>query len=136
MMAGGAPDKRGKYIELARRRRCGLAIGVGLNSSHRGSMAPDRDQILRTLSAHRQELAQRFGVKQLSLFGSAARDQLREDSDVDLLVEFDGDATYDGYFKLQDYLQALLGRTVDLVTERGFKPRSRQHVQKDLVRIA
>jgi len=99
-------------------------------------MAPDRDQILRTLSAHRQELAQRFGVKQLSLFGSAARDQLREDSDVDLLVEFDGDATYDGYFKLQDYLQALLGRTVDLVTERGFKPRSRQHVQKDLVRIA
>ncbi len=99
-------------------------------------MVPDRDQILRLLSAHRQELAQRFGVKQLSLFGSAARDQLREDSDVDLLVEFDGDATYDGYFKLQDYLQALLGRTVDLVTERGLKPRARQHVQKDLVRVA
>ena len=99
-------------------------------------MVPDRDQILRLLSAHRQELAQRFGVKQLSLFGSAARDQLREDSDVDLLVEFDGDATYDGYFKLQDYLQALLGRTVDLVTERGLKPRARQHVQEDLVRVA
>lgn len=99
-------------------------------------MAPDRDQILRTLSAHRQELAQRFGVKQLSLFGSAARDQLRYDSDVDVLVEFDGDATYDGYFKLQDYLQALLGRSVDLVTERGLKPRARQHVQKDLVRVA
>ena len=99
-------------------------------------MVPDRDQILRLLSAHRQELAQRFGVKQLSLFGSAARDQLREDSDVDLLVEFDGDATYDGYFKLQDYLQALLGRTVDLVTERGLKPRARQHVQKELVRVA
>lgn len=99
-------------------------------------MVPDRDQILRLLSAHRQELAQRFGVKQLSLFGSAARDQLREDSDVDVLVEFEGDATYDGYFKLQDYLQALLGRTVDLVTERGLKPRARQHVQKDLVRVA
>jgi predicted nucleotidyltransferase len=37
---------------------------------------------------------------------------------------------------LQDYLQALLGRTVDLVTERGLKPRARQHVQKDLVRVA
>ena len=99
-------------------------------------MVPDRDQILRLLSAHRQELAQRFGVKQLSLFGSAARDQLRYDSDVDVLVEFDGDATYDGYFKLQDYLQALLGRSVDLVTERGLKPRARQHVQKNLVRVA
>lgn len=99
-------------------------------------MAPDRDQIVRTLSAHRHELAQRFGVKQLSLFGSAARDQLREDSDVDVLVEFEGDATYDGYFKLQDYLQVLLGRSVDLVTERGLKPRARLHVQKDLVRVA
>ncbi len=99
-------------------------------------MSPDRDQILHTLSAHRQELAQRFGVKQLSLFGSAARDQLRDDSDVDVLVEFEGDATYEGYFKLQDYLEALLGRSVDLVTERGLKPRARKHVQKDLVRIA
>ena len=99
-------------------------------------MSPDRDQILHTLSAHRQELAQRFGVKQLSLFGSAARDQLRDDSDVDVLVEFEGDATYEGYFKLQDYLEALLGRSVDLVTERGLKPRARKHVQKDLFRVA
>ncbi len=99
-------------------------------------MSSDRDQIVHTLSAHRQELAQRFGVKQLSLFGSAARDQLRDDSDVDVLVEFEGDATYEGYFKLQDYLEALLGRSVDLVTERGLKPRARKHVQKDLVRVA
>jgi predicted nucleotidyltransferase len=99
-------------------------------------MSPDRDQILHTLSAHRQELAQRFGVKQLSLFGSAAGDQLRDDSDVDVLVEFEGAVTYDGYFKLQDNLEALLGRSVDLVTERGLKPRARKHVQKDLVRVA
>lgn len=99
-------------------------------------MAPDREQILLTLSAHRHELAQRFGVKELSLFGSAARDQLREDSDVDALVEFEGAVTYDGYFKLQDHRQALLGRSVDLVTERGLKPRARENVQKDLVRVA
>lgn len=98
-------------------------------------MGTNREQILKALSDHRHELAQRYGVKQLALFGSAARDELRDDSDVDVLVEFEGPATYDGYFKLQDHLQVLLGRTVDLVTERGLKPRARRHVEKDLVRV-
>lgn len=73
-------------------------------------MRTNREQILKTLTEHRQDLADRFGVKHLALFGSAARDELRDDSDVDVLVEFAGPATYDGYFKLQDYLQELLGR--------------------------
>ena len=99
-------------------------------------MVTNREQILKALADRRPELAQRFGVKQLGLFGSAARDELRADSDVDVLVEFEGPATYDGYFKLQDYLQILLGRSVDLVTERGLKPRARRHVERDLVRVA
>ncbi|MCC6531280.1 MAG: nucleotidyltransferase family protein [Burkholderiales bacterium] len=99
-------------------------------------MRTNREQILKTLADHRQEIAQRFAVKKLALFGSAARDELRDDSDVDVLVEFEGPTTYDGYFKLQDYLQELLGRSVDLVTERGLKPRARRHVEKDPVRVA
>jgi len=99
-------------------------------------MRANRDQILKTLSDHRHEIVQRFGVKHLALFGSAARDELRDDSDVDVLVEYEVPVTYDGYFKLQDYLQALLGRPVDLVIERGLKPRARRHVEKDLVRVA
>jgi predicted nucleotidyltransferase len=67
-------------------------------------MRTNREQILKTLADHRQEIVQRFGVKNLALFGSAARDELRNDSDVDVLVEFEGPTTYDGYFKLQDYL--------------------------------
>ena len=99
-------------------------------------MLANRDQILRTLSDHHHELVQRFGVKHLALFGSAARDELRDDSDVDVLVDYEGPVTYDGDFKLQDYLQALLGRSIDLVTERGLKPRARHLVEKDLVRVA
>ena len=98
-------------------------------------MCADREQILKLLESHRNKLVQRFEVKKLALFGSAARDQLRNDSDVDVLVEFEGVVTYDGYFGLQAYLQVLLGRTVDLVTEGGLKPRARQHVEKDLVRV-
>lgn len=96
----------------------------------------NRRQILAALAEHRQEIAHRFGVKRLGLFGSAARDQLRDDSDVDVLVEFADQTTYDGYFNLKDYLEGLLGRPVDLVTEQGLKPRARRNVERDLVRVA
>lgn len=99
-------------------------------------MAMKRQQILASLAERRAEVAARFGVKRLSLFGSAARDEMGERSDVDVLVEFEGPATFRGYFDLKDYLEALLGRTVDLVTERGLKPRARRHVERVLVRVA
>lgn len=99
-------------------------------------MTLNRQQILATLAEHRPEIAKRFRVQGLSLFGSAARDELRDGSDIDVLVQFDGPTTYEGYFNLKEYLEALLGRTVDLVTERGLKPRARRHVERDLVRVA
>ena len=99
-------------------------------------MALNRQQILATLAEHRSEIAERFRVQRLSLFGSAARDELRDGSDIDVLVEFDGPTTYQGYFDLKQYLEALFGGAVDLVTERGLKPRARRHVERDLVRVA
>jgi len=99
-------------------------------------MTMSRQRILEALAQRQQEIAARFRVKRLALFGSAARDEMREDSDVDVLVEFEGPPTFRGYFDLKDYLEALLGRTVDLVTEGGLKPRARRHVERDLIRVA
>ena len=96
----------------------------------------DRALILNLLNQHRDEFLKRFGARRLALFGSAARDELRDDSDIDILVEFEGPATFDGYFDLKTYLEQLLGRPVDLVTEKGLKPRARRHVEKDLIRVA
>lgn len=96
----------------------------------------NRSKILSALNTHREEIVRRFAVKSLSLFGSAARDELREGSDVDVLVEFDGPATFDGYMGLKDYLEALLGVSVDLVTAKGRKPRARRQVEKDLIHVA
>lgn len=96
----------------------------------------NKAEILEKLAQHRGEILARFGAKHLSLFGSAARDELREESDVDVLVEFQEAATYDGYFGLKEYLENILGRPVDLVTEKGLKPRARKHVEKDLIRVA
>ena len=52
-----------------------------------------------------------------------------------MLVEFERAATYDGYFDLKEFLEQLLGRRVDLVTEK-IPSRARRHVEKDLIRVA
>ena len=95
-----------------------------------------RADVLKLLRDHQQQVRAQFGAKHLALFGSGARDELREDSDIDVLVEFEGAATFARYFGLKDYLEALLGRPVDLVTDRGLKPRARRHVERDLIRVA
>jgi uncharacterized protein len=76
------------------------------------------------------ELCRRYQVRELSLFGSALRDDFGPDSDVDLLVEFDPSAQV-GFLtltKMQRELSALAGRRVDLVPKRGLKEKIRQAV--------
>lgn len=96
----------------------------------------DREAVLQTLRAHRTEMSTRFGARHIGLFGSAARDELRPDSDVDVLVEFDCQPTFDAYCALKDYLEGLVGRRVDLVTRGGLKPRAWQYVSQDLIDVS
>lgn len=96
----------------------------------------NRADILTLLDSHGDSIKREFGVANLALFGSAARDELRLDSDIDFLVDFAGAATFDRYFGLKDWLEEALGRPVDLVTSKGLKPRARKQVEKELVRVA
>ena len=93
-----------------------------------------REEVLQCLSSHRQELA-KLGVKSLALFGSVARDEARPESDLDLLVGFEGRATFDQYMELKFFLEELLGRRVDLVTRKALKPQLRSHVETEAVRV-
>lgn len=95
----------------------------------------NRDSILEQLRRLLPELRERFAVERIALFGSAARDALRDESDIDLLVAFRGRGTLDGYFGLKSYLEQALGHRVDLVTERGLKPLARASVEQDLIRV-
>ena len=94
-----------------------------------------RDEILKVLRAHKATLSQRFGVIDLVLFGSVARDQASEDSDIDILVRFDGPATSKGYFGTQFYLEDLLGRSVDLVTQKALRAELRPYVERESVHV-
>lgn len=96
----------------------------------------NRSEILTRLEASESEIRARFGVERLGLFGSAARDELGAESDVDILVKFAGPARYDNYLGLRAALEQILGRRVDLVTETGLKPRARDSVERDLIRVA
>ena len=80
-----------------------------------------RDETLRILRANWKQLQEQFAVRSLSVFGSVARDEAKDNSDVDLLVEFDRPTGYFGLVRLQLFLQDLLGRGVDLGTSAGLR---------------
>jgi predicted nucleotidyltransferase len=95
-----------------------------------------RKDAIDILSAHRQQLHQDFGVRSLALFGSVARDEAGEGSDVDLLVEFDRPTGLFGLIRLQQRLEALLGCKVDVGTAAGLRPRIRERVLHEALRVA
>ena len=94
-----------------------------------------RDDVLDLLRAHKPVLAERFGVTGLALFGSFARDQATDSSDVDILVSFDGPATSKTYFGVQFYIEDLLGRNVDLVTAKALRSEVRPYVERDMTYV-
>ena len=75
-------------------------------------------------------------MSSLSLFGSVARGDATASSDVDLLVRFNGPATFDRYMDLKLFLEDLLGRRVDLVTEQALRKELRARVEQELLRVA
>jgi len=95
----------------------------------------DRERALSLLREHKSELGRRFGVLDIALFGSTVRGQARADSDVDVLVAFDGPATSKRYFGVQFYLEDLLGCPVDLVTEKALRPELRPFVEREALHV-
>lgn len=94
-----------------------------------------RSRVIELLRQSKETLASRYGVTQLALFGSTARDAAREDSDVDILVAFDGPATSRRYFGVQFYLEDLFGHPVDLVTEKALRPELRPFIEREAVHV-
>ncbi len=94
-----------------------------------------RDETLALLNAHKVNLENQFGVTALALFGSTVRDVAGTDSDIDILVDFDGPATSKRYFGVQFYLEDLLNSPVDLVTAKALRPELRPYIEKDAVYV-
>lgn len=94
-----------------------------------------RAEVLQKLSLNKPTLVTRFGVTSLALFGSIVRDAARADSDIDILVAFDGPASSERYFGVQFFLEDLLGRPVDLVTDKALRPELRPYIEREAVHV-
>jgi predicted nucleotidyltransferase len=90
-----------------------------------------RARTLALLSESKPTLVARYGVTRLALFGSVVRDSAGSSSDIDVLVAFDGPATAERYFGVQFYLEDLLGRPVDLVTEPALRAELRPFIEQE-----
>lgn len=96
----------------------------------------NRAQLRAIISERLPEMVRLFDIKNLRLFGSAARDELRDESDVDILGEFNATATYTGYMGLKFHLEDLLCRRVDLVTTQGLRRGFRPAVEQEAILVA
>ena len=94
-----------------------------------------KHEVLQLLAQHKAELVRQFGITELALFGSTARDEARDDSDIDVMVNFDGRSTAKRYFGVQFYLEDLLGCPVDLVQEGVIRPELKPYIEKDLIHV-
>jgi hypothetical protein len=96
-----------------------------------------RDQALRILSAHRDKL-EGFAVESLAIFGSVARDEATDASDIDVLVQFKKGRPV-GLFhfvRLQRFLAGIMGCPVDLVTPEALRQEMRQQVLREAIHVA
>ena len=95
----------------------------------------NRDEALAVLTKLKPQLQKQFGVSELALFGSAARDELRPDSDIDVLVKFDAVASSARYFGVQFAIEDAMGMPVDLVTENALRRELRPYVERERIRV-
>ena len=93
-----------------------------------------QEKIIERLRTLKPELAVRYKVKEIGLFGSFVRGEQSATSDIDLLVEFEAPIGLFKFLELEEYLAAQLGRKVDLVSRKALKPRIGRYILKEVVR--
>lgn len=96
----------------------------------------DRESILHRLSAEAPALRRKYQVESLAVFGSMARGDDHEGSDVDILVRFEGKPTFDNFMGLKLDLEDILGRRVDLLTPRCLRPDMATEIAREAIDVA
>ena len=92
-----------------------------------------RDEILQVLRSQKNSLLEKYQITDLGVFGSYAREQQTESSDLDILVDYSQPPTLPKLIELRDYLSQVFSIKVDVVTQNGLKPRIRERVLSEVI---
>ena len=92
-------------------------------------------EIQKILINHKQELREKYGVREIGIFGSYIRNENRKDSDIDILVEIEKPMGFFKFIRLERYLSELLGAKVDLVTKKALKPHIGQRILAEVIYV-
>lgn len=98
-------------------------------------MAGIDSQLIKAIEAHKDNLKERFSVDSLAIFGSVSKGPDGPDSDIDILIKFKTTPGLFGFIDLKQYLEAIFGRSIDLVTENALKKQLRDEILKEAVRV-
>ncbi len=93
------------------------------------------EDIVGVLKEHKEELVEKYRVKEIGIFGSYVRGEQKAGSDVDILVEFYEVPSLLRFINLENYLSDLLGMKVDLVMKRALKRSIGEEVLREVVTI-
>ncbi|HWZ02421.1 MAG TPA: nucleotidyltransferase family protein [Mucilaginibacter sp.] len=94
----------------------------------------NKDQIINILKDQKKELEKKHPISELALFGSYARGDNHDKSDIDILVDFNGRIGIE-FITLAQELEDIFHTKVDLVSRRGIKPRYLPFVEKNLIHV-
>ena len=91
------------------------------------------EEIVKKISKYKEFLRQKYGVKDIGIFGSYVRGEVKKGSDLDIIVEFERSLGLLKFINLENYLSDLLGVKVDLVMKSALKPRIGKHILREVV---
>ena len=113
----------------------GTNFRAGVSKLRQRDETMTRRAILDRLNSEAPALRKKYGVESLAVFGSMARGDDHEGSDVDILVTFEGPATFDNFMGLKLDLEDLLGRRVDLLTPKCLRPSMQVEIAREAILV-
>lgn len=95
----------------------------------------NKQEALTIMTRLKPTLVERYGVVRLALFGSTVRNEAHDNSDIDVVVSFDGPSTSKQFFGVQFLLEDTLGRSVDLVTEKALRSELKPYIEREAIDV-
>ena len=96
-----------------------------------------REDVLNFLRTNKDSLLSKYSLTKIGIFGSYARNEQTEMSDIDIILDFKEDENdfYGKKYDLREYLKSVFEKEVDICTEHAIKPRFRPYILKDVIYV-